>query len=403
MNFTPTRAAALSRLNDFLPMAGVNYARLRNTDYGSGNHDNVSTLSPYIRHRLITEYEVVSAVQNKHGASGSEKFVLEVFWRTYFKGWLEHRPYVWTNYQHGVQLALETMTSKTTEKDTYQKATSGQTSIGCFDHWVHELIQYGYLHNHARMWFASIWIFTLKLPWQLGADFFLRHLIDGDPASNTLSWRWVAGLHTKGKTYLATSENIARFTANRFNPQNKLSRTAEPILEPETIWSDHDLPKTDLIPDEDFLLLVHEDDCAPDSLIGNTHKPAEVLGALGASKRSPLGIDEKVSSFAEAAVYDTLKRLNSDAKVIKGNWSLPLISACKQHGLTNIVTAYPPVGPIAQSFSDAERDINKAGIAIHKIVRPWDDVTWAYANKGFFKVKKKIPKILENLHEKYYD
>jgi deoxyribodipyrimidine photo-lyase len=66
---------------------------------------------------------------------------------------------------------------------------------------VQELVETGYLHNHARMWFASIWIFTLRLPWELGADFFLRHLLDGDAASNTLSWRWVAGLHTKGKHY----------------------------------------------------------------------------------------------------------------------------------------------------------------------------------------------------------
>ncbi len=67
----------------------------------------------------------------------------------------------------------------------------------------------GYLHNHARMWFASIWIFTLRLPWELGADFFLRHLLDGDPASNTLSWRWVGGMQTMGKTYLARADNIA--------------------------------------------------------------------------------------------------------------------------------------------------------------------------------------------------
>ena len=66
------------------------------------------------------------------------------------------------------------------------------------------------------MWFASIWIHTLNLPWQLGADFF-KNLLDGDPASNTLSWRWVAGLHTQGKCYLATENNIKKFTNNRFN------------------------------------------------------------------------------------------------------------------------------------------------------------------------------------------
>jgi deoxyribodipyrimidine photo-lyase len=67
------------------------------------------------------------------------------------------------------------------------------------------------------MWFASIWIFTLGLPWRIGADFFYRHLLDGDAASNTLSWRWVAGLHTRGKAYAAESWNIEKFTGGRFN------------------------------------------------------------------------------------------------------------------------------------------------------------------------------------------
>ena len=67
------------------------------------------------------------------------------------------------------------------------------------------------------MWFASIWIFTLKLPWQLGAKFFLENLKDGDASSNTLSWKWVAGLQTKGKNYLANSRNIEKFTNNRYS------------------------------------------------------------------------------------------------------------------------------------------------------------------------------------------
>ena len=73
-----------------------------------------------------------------------------------------------------------------------------------------------YLHNHTRMWFASIWIFTLKLPWQLGAEFFLKNLYDGDSASNTLGWRWVGGLQTAGKHYLAREDNIRKYTNNRY-------------------------------------------------------------------------------------------------------------------------------------------------------------------------------------------
>ena len=92
----------------------------------------------------------------------------------------------------------------------------GKTGIDCFDTWIEELRENNYLHNHSRMWFASIWIFTLGLPWQLGARLFMKHLLDGDASSNTLSWRWVAGMHTNKKPYLASKENIDKYTVNRF-------------------------------------------------------------------------------------------------------------------------------------------------------------------------------------------
>ncbi|MCK7502530.1 MAG: hypothetical protein MZW92_81430 [Comamonadaceae bacterium] len=98
------------------------------------------------------------------------------------------------------------------------------------------------LHNHARLWFASLWIFTLELPWALGADFFLRHLLDGDPASNTLSWRWVVGLQTPGKIYLARADNIARFTAGRFPAVTGLATAARPLREVPSIRRDRYRP-----------------------------------------------------------------------------------------------------------------------------------------------------------------
>ncbi|MCA1943125.1 MAG: hypothetical protein LDL15_05910, partial [Yonghaparkia sp.] len=212
-----TRAAGLARLADFVPRAGRAYAAERNADHGPGDRSNVSTLSPWVRHRLVTERELAAAVLERHSLSAAEKFVQEVYWRTYWKGWLERRPSVWTRYAASVAPTLDTLSAA--DRTTYDDAVAGRTGIDGFDHWARELVETGYLHNHARMWFASIWIFTLRLPWQLGADFFLRHLLDGDPASNTLSWRWVAGLQTVGKTYLATADNIARYTDGRFRPR----------------------------------------------------------------------------------------------------------------------------------------------------------------------------------------
>ena len=223
----PTRAAGLARLAAFTPLMGRAYAEGRNFDPGPGKPAHVSVLSPYIRHRLITEQEVVTAAIAAHSAEMADKFIQEVFWRSYWKGWLAQRPTVWAEYRMRVADALQN------PPEGYAAAIAGRTGIACFDAWVTELIETGNLHNHARMWFASIWIFTLRLPWVLGADFFLRHLLDGDAASNTLSWRWVAGLHTKGKHYVARAENIARHTGGRFAPHGALNEAPTPLQEPD--------------------------------------------------------------------------------------------------------------------------------------------------------------------------
>ena len=198
MDALATRTAGLARLASFVPGAGAAYARTRNYDHGPRRRSNVSGLSPWIRLRLLTEQEVLAAAVAAHGPSGCRKFAEEVCWRTYFKGWLELRPAVWSDYRAELKRQRDALSRPGARHDAWRRALAGETGIDCFDAWVRELAETGYLHNHARMWFASIWIFTLDLPWQLGADRFLRHLLDGDPASNTLSWGWVAGLHTRG-------------------------------------------------------------------------------------------------------------------------------------------------------------------------------------------------------------
>ncbi|MFM8676122.1 MAG: FAD-binding domain-containing protein, partial [Burkholderiaceae bacterium] len=198
-----TREEGQTLLNAFIPSMGSHYERSRNVDLGPGEHRSVSQLSPYVRRRLVLESEVIQAALNTHGPVVSEKFIQEVFWRSYFKGWLELRPTVWNQYRCGLAEDLSALETNLALRARVAAAESGRTGLECFDAWVNELVTTGYLHNHARMWFASIWIFTLKLPWRIGADFFYRYLLDGDAASNTLSWRWVAGLHTRGKAYSA--------------------------------------------------------------------------------------------------------------------------------------------------------------------------------------------------------
>ena len=245
VTFEPTRLAGLERLEKFAPRMGAHYSNQRHYDFGSGDHSGVSALSAWIKHRLITEEEILAKTLTHHNLSASMKFIQEVFWRSYFKGWMQQHPSVWSSYQANLALKLESLESDKACKANYDEAIDGRTGIACFDHWCNELKLKGYLHNHARMWFASIWIFTLRLPWELGANFFLRHLLDGDPASNTVGCRWGAGLQTAGKTYLARPDNIEKYTNGRFSPTG-LATHAVPLTGPKNPPSGT-LPPTDLI------------------------------------------------------------------------------------------------------------------------------------------------------------
>ncbi len=206
-SFAATRKDALAQLDAFIPFAG-RYARDRNHVIPS--HTNVSKLSPAIRHRLILESECAAAPLRRYAASTVEKFTQEVYWRRYWKSWLSLRPQIWTQYLNELT-ALQNDPAQETIRSRAARCEGGESPIAIMNHFARELVETGYLHNHARMWFAGWWIHIERLPWQLGADFFLRHLLDGDPASNTLSWRWVAGLQTPGKTYLPRRSNLEKY------------------------------------------------------------------------------------------------------------------------------------------------------------------------------------------------
>ena len=194
-----TRKDSLEKLTFFIKNGLNNYSSKRNFDFGPDKRSNVSNLSPYIRKRIIHEIEVLQECLKFNKYENIEKFVQEVFWRTYWKGWLEGRSEIWDQYQKST-LELKQLYSQGVRKKNYQNALTGNTGIDCFDFWVNELIDFGYLHNHARMWFASIWIHTLNLPWQLGADFFKEtYLMQTQPLIRCLGDGSRAFIH-KGKT-----------------------------------------------------------------------------------------------------------------------------------------------------------------------------------------------------------
>ena len=393
VTFEPTRQAGIARLKKFITRTGAHYASQRNYDYGPTNRNSVSALSPWIKHRLFTQEEVLTQTFAHHSLSASMKFVQEVFWRSYFKGWMEQHPSVWHSYLNSLETALEALERDKLRKTDYDEAIAGRTGIDCFDHWCDELKETGYLHNHARMWFASIWIFTLRLPWELGADFFLNHLIDGDAAANTLSWRWVGGLHTKGKSYLARPSNIAQFTDGRFDPVGQLSPTAEPLIED----MDHPYVPLSLVqpmPQDEYVLLITSEDCQPESF--TTGAQIGVLGLLSATDPKQ---STQVSVFEKGTVQDAISRSSQTLATVATtqDWGAALIEAAQKAGTNRIITPWAAIGPIATQLDATKAALEKAGIHVHQQQRTYNTLTWPHATKGFFKLEKKIPNILNDL------
>jgi deoxyribodipyrimidine photo-lyase len=383
--FPPTRADAITRLAAFAPNAGHAYATGRNTDDGPDGTNHVSMLSPYLRHRLITEREVVQAVLARHSMAAAEKYVQEVLWRTYWKGWLEMRPAVWTRFLE----ARDSARANFPNTRAITAAENGMTGIEGFDDWARELVETGYLHNHARMWFASIWIFTLRLPWALGADFFLRHLIDADAASNTLSWRWVAGLQTAGKTYLASADNIARYTNGRFSPKGLVKQAVALTEAPIEPAAPLPIPQP-YDPAKPSLLLVTHEDMNPESTISNDVSiSASLIAVSEALLWGPVS-----HSFVQAAAADTAARVKAhyrfSADVVTALDADTLIAAAQAYKVSQIITSYAPVGPVADALSSAAPALEKAGLTLSQPRRSWDTQFWPHAKKGFFPFKEQI-------------
>ena len=366
---------AEKELNNFIQKDILSYSKNRNYDYGPEKRSNVSLLSKYISHRVINEYDVIGSALSSYPLSKIEKYIQEVFWRIYWKGWLEHRPMVWSDYL--------SYTYSDNNNTDYNNAIEGTTGIACFDSWVAELKDKNYLHNHTRMWFASIWIFTLNLPWQLGANFFMRHLFDGDSASNTLSWRWVAGLQTVGKHYLATASNISKYTNNKFEPKN-LNEDASPLTD-NKIYNVQDINYTNTEQSSDSLIMFDNDLSLKDSehLLGK-YKYIYLIHLPNESRC--IKLSDNVVNFKYAVLKD-FSDIYTKSEILNGGDIKKVIDANQ-----NIDVIYPCIGENL-SFLEKHNDDTK----LNYIYRYEDLFCWKYAKKGFFNFKKNIPLIIERV------
>ena len=379
MNFEASRAKALDKLNNFVENNLSEYSKLRNFDYGPDNRSNISCLSPYITHGIINEKEVIKKSLNKFSFTKNEKFIQEVLWRTYWKGWLELRPSVWTDFL----IELKKIKEDFQNNQTYKNAIEGKTNVECFNYWVNELKENNYLHNHTRMWFASIWIFTLNLPWQLGAEFFMQHLYDGDAASNTLGWRWVAGVQTQGKHYLASEWNIKKFTNNRFS-NIKLNENAPPkISEKKYSILKQDFTNPENI-DQNNLIIFENNLCFETSDFQN-NKFKKFYIISNKNENRCIKLSEKVLKFKSSLIQDQEQRFKNqsiDCEVID-------ISEIKK--IEKAVGLYPTIGENLDY-------LNSNTFKINFLYRELDQNSWQYCNKGFFNFKNYIPKIISTLN-----
>ena len=376
--FEPSREFANKKIIRFIDNNLGEYSSLRNFDFGPDNRTNISCLSPYITHGVVTEQEVIRLSLKKFSFSKIEKFIQEVLWRVYWKGWLELRPNVWMDYI----IDLNKLKLRYKDNKDYLNAIEGKTNIECFNAWVDELKNQNYLHNHARMWFASIWIFTLGLPWQLGAEFFMKYLFDGDSASNTLGWRWVAGVQTKGKNYVASEWNIKKFTNNRFN-NIKLNENPVPIIDDRNYSIvNNNFLNVNLSTDQS--LLIFENNLSFDQTDFKDQSFKNIYFIYNENQTREIQLDEKVLTFKKSLIEDQIKNLKNKSI----NCEIINIQDLKNMK-ENLLALYPSIG---ENLDYLNRNNLKN---INFLYRKIDQYSWKYCNKGFFNFKSYIPKIVQ--------
>ncbi len=381
------RAHALARLRDFIPKM-PRYAPRRN--YAVPGDDGVSRLSPYLRYRLISEEEVVTQVTDALDFQVVEKFIQEVVWRTYWKGALHLNPEVWYSYKERVN-GLVAIADTSTWGPLFEAARAGQTHLSYFNEWVHELTTTGYLHNHVRMWFASIWIFTFKIPWQLGAAFMYHHLLDGDPASNTLSWRWVAGLHTKGKTYLARADNIAKYSEGRWSPREEELAKEAFALQDEIRGSPRQEPmprfaRSSAAPG----LILSTDDLSIEQLLDTRQYASVCIYDAEGEDRTPLK-----RAFLARAIEDLRERVSAqrgDASVFVASSQSDLARWREREALDSVVIVRPQIGLPNDRLEAWVSLLSALGTSVGLLHRRWDGELFPLCSKGFFTMWERFRK-----------
>lgn len=359
-DFTPTRAAGLARLAAFAPRAGRFYAAHRKVDHGPERRINVHALEPWLSRRLVTHDEAVAAVRAANPKGATLAFETELAEAVADRAWLDARPELWRRHRLRVTELVRAMEKSPSLLAAYDEAVEGRTGINAFDAWIRELDAVGWLHAEARRAFASLWTFSLRLPWALGADLFFRKLIDGEPAVTLLLWRRVAGLHPGTPHLAVTVDGMAAFSAGRFRPRLKLVEEHATALPPEPLPAVE--PPAPATPDPSLRTgwLLTEADLSPETWPGT---PAAVAALSAATLRSPLPLGERLAAFDSGALADGLTRAGG-GQVLEGDWTRALVRWAADERLEQIVTGPAHAGPVAERLAAARRKLEPAGVRL---------------------------------------
>jgi len=402
MDFPNTRSAGLARMEAFLPAARL-YARDRN--FVRPGHPSVSRLSPLLRHRLLLESETARAAMDAHGFGRVEKFVQEVYWRRYWKAWLSHRPQVWR------QAVANDTPDDSAAGDRARAVMGGRSGNPVMDHFTRELLETGYLHNHARMWHAAWWVHHERLPWAWGAGFYFGHLLDGDPASNTLSWRWVAGLQTPGKTYLARRSNLERYLDPAILDANRdgLRALENPAPHPPESPGRPEVTRPAL-PHHPPAggggrtgIWMHEEDLLPEA------SPLASLPAIAAVAVTGHPEGWRRHRYSDARVAWIHGALDDAAARAAAHWkhaphredpadlAAALAGWARACHLDEVATLRPEIGPLDDALPAVRTALAAAGVSLALVDRPEDLALRPLATRGFFQFWEKLrPRFVEN-------
>ena len=179
-------------------------AYIRNRNFLDGD---VTRLSPFISHGIISVSDLAHQARTGRSEKAIEQFLFQLAWREFF-----HR--VWQ--YHGDNIFNDLTSAQPEAHHTRMPAAvvKGATGIHVLDREIRALKESGYIHNHSRLWLAAVVCNIARTRWQAGARWLYYHLLDGDLASNSLSWQWVAGSFSK-KRYLANQDNLNKYSRTK--------------------------------------------------------------------------------------------------------------------------------------------------------------------------------------------